>query len=1128
MPLEATPLFRPEVIRPHVDGFDVPANAKSNRERLTAWLELLGSPEGAKRKETELLPDYLTDVFHRILGYRGPAERQDARHTLSREKLVEVDGKFADAVLGSFGAAEQFVVAVEGKGPRDPLERPFSGRRMSAVDQAYRYAINLPCDWLVVTNLREIRVYHKGSTQRTYERFLLEDLSSNDFQFRKFVFLLGAERVVPPAGRSHLYDLLSASERAGDRLTQEFYRAYAAIRHDLLAALLEANPDRAPQDVLSAAQRLLDRVLFIAFAEDRYLLPEETLAEAYKHRDPYNPRPVWDNFKGLFKAIDQGNQALGIPRYNGGLFAEHGLLDRQLVVPDAACLLLKRLGDYNYGAAGDGNGEAAEEHLVDVEILGHIFEQSIEDLEAIRSEIEGGGEVSRATSKRKREGAFYTPAYVTRYIVTEALGPVLRERFERLREAHQHEATGTSIAVLRDPRAYEVETLNNPQRDTLIAFWEAWIEDLKTVRILDPACGSGAFLIEVFDALYEQYEQAVGHLTELRRGEFAGFLLDPDRTILENNVYGVDLNEEAVEIARLSIWIKTAARGKVLTDLDHNVQVGNSVIDDPSLDSRAFDWWGAFPEVEAQGGFDVVVGNPPYVRAEMLSEFKPFLESRYVTYAGTADLYVYFYELGVRLLRPGGRLSYIVTNKWLRAGYAARLRRFFQDQTWVEEVVDLGHAKQIFADADVFPSLLRVRKPLREEAAPQAFNASVIPRDELRVQDFGVQLKGSGFSMSQADLKETAWTLEPPALQALLHKVNQAGAPLSSYLPGDPKYGLKTGYNEAFLVTDEKKEQLVAADPASEVVFGRYLRGQDIKRWSSQWASLWIILLKSSGDQPWPWSNATSEREAEDILARTYPAIHQHLKGHEERLRRRSDQGHFWWELRSCDYYDLFKAPNIVHTDITWRAEFAFVDEPLYLVNTAYMWPSDDLYLLGVVNSPLMWSYMWRHAQHGKDEALRIIHSFVSTLPIAEGASPVREGVEAAVREVIASVRRENEAVTSLHDWLRFEFGVEKPGQKLGAPHELDSDTFVAEVKKRREGKPTVSAAELRRLREEYDRATGPLRANTAVALDLESRISDLVNQAYGLTEEEVEILWKTAPPRMPRVKRPVPSGIDT
>ena len=191
MPVEAKPLFRPDVLRTHLAAFSVPEHVGAFRPKLAHWAELLVSGRANAFTEQEILPDFLTDFFCELLGYTRPADG-GPRYTISREKHVQVEGEFADAVLGDFGGgSDRFVVALEGKGPKDPLSRPFGGRRMSAVDQAYRYAINLPCDWIIVTSVRQTRLYCKGTDQHTYERFDTEDLAGDDELLKRFVFLLG-------------------------------------------------------------------------------------------------------------------------------------------------------------------------------------------------------------------------------------------------------------------------------------------------------------------------------------------------------------------------------------------------------------------------------------------------------------------------------------------------------------------------------------------------------------------------------------------------------------------------------------------------------------------------------------------------------------------------------------------------------------------------------------------------------------------------------------------------------------------------------------------------------------------------------------------------------------------------
>ena len=241
MALESKPLFHPEVLRQQVRAFNLPERARDWQPKLQHWAGLIASGRADDFKETALLPDFLTAIFCGLLGYSGPAggsgvaadvsrrhipREQSAPtdvggyYTLSRERHVEVDGKVADAVLGRFQKdKEQFVAVLEGKGARDPLDHPSAGRRMSAVDQAYRYAINLPCDWIIVTSMRETRLYHKGSPQNAYECFETTRLAGEPALLKRFVFLLEAERVVPEHRDCHLYELLRASESVGRELT---------------------------------------------------------------------------------------------------------------------------------------------------------------------------------------------------------------------------------------------------------------------------------------------------------------------------------------------------------------------------------------------------------------------------------------------------------------------------------------------------------------------------------------------------------------------------------------------------------------------------------------------------------------------------------------------------------------------------------------------------------------------------------------------------------------------------------------------------------------------------------------------------------------------------------------------
>jgi hypothetical protein len=469
-------------------------------------------------------------------------------------------------------------------------------------------------------------------------------------------------------------------------------------------------------------------------------------------------------------------------------------------------------------------------------------------------------------------------------------------------------------------------------------------------------------------------------------------------------------------------------------------------------------------------------------------------------------------------------MGYVVTNKWLKAGYAESLRDLFVRQGWLEFVADFGHAKHFFPDADVFPSVLVVRKPERKITPPTEADICVIPRDAVPRKGLASAVAQATFPMPRATFTKESWVLEPKPVMDLLEKVRRNGVPLVDYAGVNPLYGIKTGLNEAFLVDTAKRDELVRADPSCAEVMKPYLRGQDIERWSSPDSGLFMIVLKSSGNFDWPWAEAANEQDAEVIFGRTYPALHQHMKRFEEYvdpktgklagLRHREDQGRFWWELRACDYYGAFEQPKILYVDITWSASFCLDRNGRFTNNTCYFIPTGDDWLTAVLNAPIGWHFAWRRAQHGKDEALRYFTSFVENYPVPQNHDP--ELVIATVAEIESSRSALVATNAAMRDWLKHEFGVGILGQALSTPHTLDADAFAAAVRKTLPKSRRLSVAAFARLKQEHAATVEPARRAATQALALERQLSDLVNAAYGLTAEEVALMWATAPPRMP------------
>ena len=359
-----------------------------------------------------------------------------------------------------------------------------------------------------------------------------------------------------------------------------------------------------------------------------------------------------------------------------------------------------------------------------------------------------------------------------------------------------------------------------------------------------------------------------------------------------------------------------------------------------------------FHEVFAgKGGFDVVIANPPYVRQEQITAQKPELQAAYPdVYAGTADLYVYFYARGLSLARPNGTLIYITPNKFMRAGYGKRLRDHLRKHVAIQALTDFGDLPLF--DATTYPLIVALKKA--EPIADHAIRALTVTSME-DANAIG-RTSRTASALPQSALTDSEWQLSDPAVRALMAKLRASGQPLGEYVNGKIYYGIKTGFNEAFVIDGAKRTELIAADPKSAEIIKPYLRGRDVKRWKVEPPDLYLIAIQNSGDQSASnaWAKATSESEAREIFKATYPAVHDHLSTFEKQLRVRQDQGRYWWELRACAYYAEFEKPKIVYPNILKKPEFAFDTKGLYTNQKCFIIPTTDAFLCAVLNSPIM------------------------------------------------------------------------------------------------------------------------------------------------------------------------------
>lgn len=416
---------------------------------------------------------------------------------------------------------------------------------------------------------------------------------------------------------------------------------------------------------------------------------------------------------------------------------------------------------------------------------------------------------------------------------------------------------------------------------------------------------------------------------------------------------------------------------------------------------RFFHWHLQFPQVFTKGGFDVVLGNPPWVRQELLKAEKRLL-TQFASFASTADSSVYFIERGVQVGNASGFVAMLTPNKWFRSAYAEPLRTFVRQRCRVTFVVDFGHSRTLFPGADTFPALVALR-PV-SCPVPDSEGATFVRAHDadLANQSLRERIATAGVRVAHASLRSEHWHLEDSAITDLLERLLRTGKTLEASLSRGLLSGLKTGFNEAFYVDGHTRDALVALDPSSAPLFKKMLRGRDIKRWAPEWAGLWHIVIASSQNRTWPWSACTTEAEAESVFAKTHPSVHQHLKKFESALRSRQDRGSFWWELRSCDYYDVLDGPKILVQCIAYYSQFALDHGGHVVNNKVLIIPSDDPFLVAVLNSRLVWWIVNRTFQHMKDEGLSVDVQYLKKLPIPVVSPELRAAIAALGAQIMS------------------------------------------------------------------------------------------------------------------------------
>ncbi len=694
---EYTTLFTEKYItdKLKLNEFVIP-NLENKLSVISRWIKENKDKTIYNKKEEQLQSDFLNDIFGEVLGYAY--KRGLDIYNLEKEEKSKTDGTKPDGSLGYFTKDNMDTrVVIELKDAYTDLDHKQNRKNdnRTPVEQAFSYVSKCggKCQWVIVSNFREIRLYPANDSS-IYQKFMIEKLD-DIIVLKQFYALLAKDMLFLEKGVSSTDNLLSSKIEGDANISKEFYAEYKKHRSILFNHIKENNPNIDENTILTKSQKILDRIIFICFCEDKGLIPHKTFRKILEQtkNNSFDRRKdkLWQTVKGLFDAIDKGYPEEHINQFNGGLFKPDEVIDN-LVITDSVLADIISLESYDFDSD------------LNVNILGHIFEQSISDLEELKAII-SGEEVDKKKGKRKKDGIFYTPEYITRYIVKEAVGGWLEDKRKELGFYDLPKIDDDMWVNIRTGKTKK----NNQTVKAHLDFWLKYREALDNIKVLDPACGSGSFLVQVFDYLRQQRKEVNEEIST-----FYGIqtdLFNYDTHILSKNIYGVDLNAESVEITKLALWLKTANKNDKLTSLDNNIKCGNSLIDDKSVDTKAFNWDEEFKEIMDNGGFDVIVGNPPYVDSETMTQYqqieRDWLSKKYNTTKGNWDLYIPFYEKGLSLLNNESYLMMITPNKCLSMGYGQAFRNYtFQ---FLYKITDVS-SFTIFDGVGISPIIIGMKK----------------------------------------------------------------------------------------------------------------------------------------------------------------------------------------------------------------------------------------------------------------------------------------------------------------------------------------------------------------------------------------------------------------------------------
>ena len=793
-------LFQKTIIKKYLTLIDNERVSLAWKQFQAYFLDAQIQANIQQSKEEQFQEGFLRELFVKVLGY---TLNPSPNFNLITEKKNETNSKKADGAIQKDG---KVIGVIELKDHKTT--------DLSKVEpQAFNYKSQHPdARYVVISNFEKLRLYIDNAVE--YREWNLFHLAEEDF---RELFLCLAWKQVE---RGVALQMKQESVSSEDQITKALYKDYSQFKRVLFANILKLNPTPEDKDekewqllLFKKTQKLLDRLLFIFFAEDCGLLPPNSMVKIIDQwvdlKDKYDEYfPFYDRVKKYFGYMNTGYQGkqYEIFAYNGGLFKPDEVLDNIKISDDLLVAHTRKLSEYDF------------ESDVDVNILGHIFENSLSEIEEVTQQINNG--TTPQTSKRKQDGVFYTPQYITKYIVENTVGRLCAEKKKQLNIVEDE--------YFSDQRR-QMQT-----KKRLLEQLQQYRNWLLQITILDPACGSGAFLNAALQFLMAEHK-----LIDEMEAKVAGSAIvfqDVENSILEHNLYGVDINEESVEIAQLALWLRTAKPHRKLNSLNENIKCGNSLISDPAIaGEKAFNWQEQFPKVFEKGGFDVVIGNPPYVfaREKVSEEDKAYYSQVYESAKYQVNTYIIFMEQSLLLAKKDGIIGLIVPNSWLMTYSGEALRKIFIERASVDKIVNL-YGKS-FEDANVETVISIMKKSV----ADTNHTIEILKTDEksssfdflhYKKQNVFSHNPGYEFLVFQDDLSESLTEKLREGCRDL-DEVACVKAGLQAYEKGKgiPKQSAEDVKSRPYDYTYQFNEDTY-----------KYLDGSNVLRYAVNWTGQWL------------------------------------------------------------------------------------------------------------------------------------------------------------------------------------------------------------------------------------------------------------------------------------------------